>query len=441
MSVLRSTPFPVVALAYAMLRITVVVGQPAGRFPDTAGWLTLTWWGDNTRFWPVPFIFTLAASDGVRIATQVAIGIVAWVFFAATLARLSRFPRTMGYLTLLIGLTPQVVRWDLAILSESLSISFAVVTMATTLRLITRTGGFLPWIASVCLFGLTRPSHLIVIFACAVVGVIAVVQSRGARLLIPSIVFVAASVWGWALLEGNRATSYLNMYTVLSERIMPHDERYQWFVAEGMPDVAGAREAAGYDLANQLPDDVRRIVGLPLDQQPPSLMRVGGVELATWVRNRGLETYTRYVLTHPDDTINRMLDLADATMQPANDDFLPLESRAVVPRVLFVTWQFAVAIGAVSLVIAAMRAGGGRTALGMTAVALMIVALYGLSILYSGIEHPRHASTVAVAVRVWALGTLALAFPASRDRPLAGRSRSRRGVASEDDRFGDELDG
>lgn len=434
-SVLRSTPFPVVALAYAMLRITVVVGQPAARFPDTTGWLNLTWWGDNDRFWPVPLVFSLASSDGVRVAVHVAVGTAAWVFLATTLSSLSRFPRTIGYLTLLVGLTPQVVRWDLAILSESLSISTAVLVIAATVRLIARTAGLLPWILFVCLFGLIRPSHLIVLFTCMAVSVIVVVQSRGARLLFPAVVFVSASVWGWALLEGNRATSHLNMYTVLAERIMPHDERYQWFVAEGMPDIAGAREAQGYDFSAQLPDDVRRIVGLPTDQQPPTLMRVGGTELATWVRDRGLETYTRFVLTHPGDTTQRLADLADATLQPPNDDFLPLESRSVVPRVLFVTWQFALGIGAVALVVAAMRSGGGRVAVGLIALATMIAGVYALSLLYSGIEHPRHVSTVAVAVRVWALASLALAFPARR--PDVGRSGRR--APSADGQFDDEL--
>jgi hypothetical protein len=402
---------PAALMAYALVRAAGIIGRPTGRFPDSEGWLILTWWGDNTRLWPVPALFTLAGSDTARIALQFVLGTAAWVFLAVTLAATSRFPRTIGLATLAVGLTPQVTRWDLAILSESLSITFVVVATASTVRLVRGTRGLVPWITAVSLVGLTRPTHVVVPAVIAAVCLVAAVRSRGSRLVFPALVFATVTVWAVALVNGNAATSRLNVYTVLANDVAPSDERWSWFVARGMPDISGARDSTGYDFAGALPDDVAAIVDLPVGQQPPALVRAGGVALAEWVRDAGVSTLTRWIATHPADVLATVANRADATLSPPNDDFLPLETRDAWPRSLFGPWQVWVGAWGAGLVIATLRGRAGREVRAIAAMAIAVAAVHVVTMSYSGIEHQRHAATVAAAVRVVALASLALALP------------------------------
>lgn len=415
LATIKRTPLPWAFVAYAVLRALVVLGKPVGRFPDTDGWLALAWWGDNERFWPVPAVLTLAGSDGVRVALHVMAGTVAWVYLAFTVARLSRFPRTTGLVTLAVGLTPQVTRWDLAILSESLSITFTVAAIAATIRLATGAGSLVAWMCLTSLVGLTRPTHLVVVFAIAAVAAVSTARSRLQRHAIPALVFVAVSIWGVVLLDGNSPTSRLNIYTVLANDVAPSDERWSWFVDEGMPAAPGAREATGYDFAGALPDDLASIVDLPVGQQPPAIVRAGGVALAEWVRDEGVTTLARWIITHPAESLGTLADRADATLSPPNDDFLPLETRQVMPRLLFGPWEVWAGLWAAAALLATLRRRAARDVRTIAAMGVSVAVVYGITMLFSGIEHQRHAATVATAVRVVALASFALAIPKKND--------------------------
>lgn len=412
---LRRSPMPVALVAYAVLRAGAVLGRPAARFPDTAGWLELTWWGDNTRLWPVPAVLTLAGTDGVRIAVQLVLGTAAWTYLAVTLARVSRFPRVVGLATLAVGLTPQAVRWDLAILSESLGITFSVVAVALTVRLARREGSLIAWLAAISLVGLTRPTQLIIVVTCAAVCVVVAVRSRARRLVLPAIVSTIVSVWGVALVNDNAPTSRLNLYTVLANDVATSDERWAWFVGAGMPNVAGARDAVGYDFAGALPDDLAAIVELPVGQQPPAIVRAGGVELAEWVRDQGVSTLTRWALSHPDDVLTVAAARADSVLSPPNDDFLPLETRTTWPREVFGPWQMWVGAWAGAALVAALRRRAGREVRAIAAMGTVVAAVYLVTMTYSGIEHQRHGATIAVAVRTVTLASIALALPRRDD--------------------------
>ncbi len=413
---LRRSPLPVALVVYALMRAGVVIGRPAARFPDTDGWLLLTWWGDNTRLWPVPAVLTLAGSDGARVAVQFALGTAAWAFLAVTLSRLSRFPRSMGLVTLAVGLAPQVTRWDLAILSESLGITFCVVAIALSVRLAHTGGSPVAWLGAITLVGLTRPTQLVIVVACAAVCVVVALRSRARRLVLPAVVLTAVSVWGAALVNDNAPTSRLNVYTVLANDVATSDERWSWFVGAGMPDVPGARDALGYDFAGALPDDLATIVDLPVGQQPPAIVRAGGVALAEWVRDHGVSTLTRWALTHPDDVLTVAAGRADTVLSPPNDDFLPLETRTTWPRVVFGPWQVWAGAWAAAVVVAVLRRRAGRAVRAIAAMGTAVALVYIVTMTYSGIEHQRHAATVAVAVRAVALASVALALP-RRDDP------------------------
>lgn len=395
--------------AYFVLRGAASWGRPVAIFPDTAGYESLVFRGSNARFWPVPLAFHVVSGAGARVLLHVLVGTVAWTGFAAIASRRTRWPRAVTIVILAIGLTPQVVRWDLALLSESLGISFTIAAVAATLWMAAdpSVASRLSWFIAVVLCAFTRPTHLVVLLACAAGAVVVAVSSRGRRMLVATVVLVTASAWGWMLLVGNRSTSELNLYTILAERVATNDGRYSWFTGHGMPDIPGVREAEGYDFAGELPAELATFVGLPVGQQPPAIIRAGGLPLASWVRSHGWRVYGRYVVTHAGDSWSRISSLAAPTLDPPNDDFLPLDSRSVMPRAMFRSWWLWSVAGIAAIAAGAARPGGGRVVRALVAMACTTSAVFAVTVLCSGIEHQRHAATVAVLVRVITLAAFA----------------------------------
>jgi hypothetical protein len=226
------------------------------------------------------------------------------------------------------------------------------------------------------------------------------------------------ALWGGIQLSGNSPTSSLNFYTVLSERVMPDDDRYAWFVANGMPDIPGVRDTSGYDFAGDLPVDVAEIVRLPIGQQPPALMRAGGTQLAQWVVANGWNTYTEYLGSHKAETWQRVKDFARYTLGPTNDDFLPLDNRQSFPRQLFGSWLPWGIIGLLAFVTASLATRRPQQIYVLGVVAVSTFLVYAATVLTSGIEHQRHAVTAAVMVRVIALAGIAMALPSKRATAL-----------------------
>ena len=85
--------------------------------------------------------------------------------------RSSRFPTVVMVATFVVGLTPQVIRYDLTILSESIAITLGVAMVASTMNVAatgtTRTAT--QWVLVMAVFSMVRPQHMIVLFAAAYV--------------------------------------------------------------------------------------------------------------------------------------------------------------------------------------------------------------------------------------------------------------------------------
>ena len=406
----RLTGLPLLAVAYAAARASVVLGIAPVRFPDSTGYLALDFLSPEARLWPVPLVYSLVRSDAARVGIHVLAGVVAWVLLAHVLSARSRFPGTARAVVLAVGLAPQVVRYDLTILSESLAISAAVATVALGVRAARRRSADPLFIAVFTVFCMTRPQHLLLLFAAAAVVLVRTAVRRALPGLTATVILVAAALGG-VMLHGNRPTSELNFYTVVVERVLNDDSRFAWFVAHGMPEIPGMRQAQSYDYPEQLPADVARYLRVPTGQAPPSLMRVGGMKFAEWVRADGWRTYAEFVITHPTDTRARLSGLADPTLDPPNDDFLPLLSRTVMARWVFVPWQACAVIALAGIVMAIGAADRARMRILLACTAATFV-LYSSNALTSGIEHPRHMSTVAVLVRLAALVALSQMFTA-----------------------------
>lgn len=411
------TGLPAVAAAYALLRTLAVAGLAPALFPDSAGYLTLDLSTPIARPLPVPLLFALAGSDAVRVALHVVVGVVAWVWLAHELSSASRRPGTVRWMTVITGLTPQVIRFDQAILAESLTISAGVVLVAATMRTVSSGRSFTAsagWVGAFVLFVTVRPHHLVFLFvAAAAVAVRAATDRRLPRVL--GAVLILVSVIGVQQLRSNKPTSVLNMYTVLVEQVVRDPVATEWFVRNGMPRVAVSEDIAAYDTPEMLAPELLAYLDLPQGQLPPRLMRAGGMDLARWVHDDGWSTYARWLLTHPSTTWSRLVDLAGPTLDVADDGFLPLGSRTVVPRVFFVPTVVCILVTLIGALLAAL--GGRRRAAGAVAAVLGgALTLYAVAMLTSGIEHPRHAAVAAVLVRVAALAGAA--------QLLAGRVRT-----------------
>jgi hypothetical protein len=413
-SLLRNPQFSyVLSVLYALARVSASVGQTVGVFPDSASYTRLSFTGNAERMWPIPAVFSFLHSDSTRILANIFIGSAVWIFMAFTLARQSRYPRAVFASVLLLGLSPQVIRYDLALLSESLGISFAVLLVVTSVRIAKEktTPNLVLWMIAFVLCSMTRPTHLIIVVACALVSVSVLVQSRARRAVIATPALILMFVWGYASVNNNRSVSNLNMYTVLMDQILRNDSQYNWFVAHGMPEIAGIRDVEGYDYVGTLPLELVNIIELSPDQAPPAIVRHGGTVLATWVKDDGWGTYARWMASHPNDVLQLVQQRTNFTLSPPNDDFLPLHAKNIIPRWLFGSWIIwsTLGCGAMGLLLLQPATRNiGKTLVFMSAITF---AVFVASVTTSGIEHQRHSVTVAVIIRVLALCAIVSVMP------------------------------
>lgn len=401
--------------AYFLLRSLSSLGRASMRFPDTLGYFDVNYLGQESRLWPVPLLYAIVTGDTARVALHIMLGTAAWAFVSHVVARTSRFPLTVTGIILLFGLSPQIVRFDLAILSESIGISLMVILVAASLQVLSQrsTLTLTTWVISLIAFSMTRPSQLIALFLITGATCLVVIRSRKSRHIFFAGVLICISTWGVLQLRNNRSMSELNFYTVLQERVIENDQRFEWFTSEGMPLDDTQRPQATYENPSNLPGELLDYLKLPIGQLAPALMRVGDIPLAEWVRESGWTTYARYVVAHPADTWSRLQRLSSPTLNPQDRDLLPLDSRTIFPRHIFLPWQLWVAIGSIGAIVH-MRYGMRAYSQLFGATMFMGAPWYAITVLTSGIEHPRHVITTAVAIRLVSLLTVIGLFASRR---------------------------
>ena len=411
---LRMPWFCVVVSGMALIvRASASLGQPAQRYPDSVGYDSFSFISTTDRPWPIPVIYSLAGSDSSRVVLQVIVGTLAWSTLAWVLSRNVKWQRTAFVITMILGVTPQIIRYDVAILSESLSISFAVFTIASTLyrHSVRSTFATAWWMVSLTLCVLSRPTHILIPAVCLVPIVWKFMSSRGKSLTMTGVGCLALFMLGVFTIQQSRPMSLLNLYTVVSSRVITDDQRFDWFTSHGMPHITEMREATGYDYSEQLPTDVADIVDLPKGQQPPSLMRVGGVQLATWMRDNGWKALARYLILNPADTLNHAQQLVHPTLNAPNGDFLPLQNGPMVPWSWFLSWQAWLIVFATCCGILFSRRATRSQATLLLKILIITAIVYVATVHSSGIEHVRHATTCAAVIRIIGLVALLAVLP------------------------------
>jgi hypothetical protein len=125
-----------VAILFQGVLFTSFDSSSYARRPGTGGSL-VSLLGHAPRLWGVPLFDALFGSDPARTYGQWTVATIAWAGLAVVVSGLLRHPlaKLAGTAVVLaIALLPQVDSWDFAILSESLSISLGVATLALVLR-------------------------------------------------------------------------------------------------------------------------------------------------------------------------------------------------------------------------------------------------------------------------------------------------------------------
>jgi hypothetical protein len=155
-----------IAMAYLAARLVIVLGGTVFESHDSAVYAPredparnlgplLSFVGNAPRPWGLPLFYSLFGSDEWRTVGQWALATVAWAAFAWEVPRhlRTRAARIAVVAAILVfACVRDVASWDLAILTESTSISLGVLVLTFLLRWL-RTGSWVA-VAAMTLFGI-----------------------------------------------------------------------------------------------------------------------------------------------------------------------------------------------------------------------------------------------------------------------------------------------
>lgn len=318
-------PFVLIAAAYVVVRIAaawhldpVILGDSDTYRPTTPPppHPVLSFTGGAPRSWVVPAFYAVFPSDQARVAAQVAVSIGAWISLASVLAASirSRIAQHVAFVAvLLLGTTPQVTGWDQAIISESLSLSLAVFSVAAWIRVATHPSR-LPAILAVsatALWVISRPFQYTL--ALGLAAVCAAWALRGDhRSLKVGLTAALLVVAAWSAIvsprinDGYRArdgygVSYFqeafgqNFY----KRYLGDPTAEAWFRARGMPAWEGMSAPSPWTGTTHDDYEDWHVFFAELRERPDWLR---------WLDEQAQGEIIRYTLEHPGPVLRDFVD-------------------------------------------------------------------------------------------------------------------------------------
>jgi hypothetical protein len=144
-----STYLPILLIFITRLASWIAFPEPR-LSPDsesysTAGWLDfslVSFYGDATRGWPVPFFFSLFPSDSIRILAQLLLSACAYGFLIHSTTYVLHGRKARWFFSIAVVLfstSPQVLQWDTTILGTSLMITSLVFLAGAMIRIVVST--------------------------------------------------------------------------------------------------------------------------------------------------------------------------------------------------------------------------------------------------------------------------------------------------------------
>jgi len=411
-------------IGYLLVQGVIVAGLTTPRYPDSGGYLQLSFIGRYDRPWTVPLLYTIFPTDSLRIAAQVVLAAASWWFLANAASRLvrDRYVRLgVRVVLLMLGVVGPVASWNSTILSDSAAISLTALLIGCWIRHASRPSRTtaLSLLAVTLLWSFTRNDLILVgagITVCAVVAVTWRWRSRVNALLACGLIVISA--YGLAVDNRNPYILDENIASVIEGRILDNPGWRQWFIAHGMPYSVGVQDTQG------------GLYGLALLQIPV---------FHVWLTASGASTYAEFLLEHPAYTlldplpdfsgelasINWPNRTAYAYTQPnpspsmlsptanygRHRDVLP----SVIQDLLFQQGQIGdvllLAVGAFGLAWVARRKLGSDSRMWVPFIAIAFAIAQGYLVWFAGdAEIDRHAIVLATTARIglWIVAGYAL---------------------------------
>jgi hypothetical protein len=396
---------------YVILRAWAEAPTSSELFPDSSGYLNTPLGFGEIRPFFVPLVYHVFTSDGSRVAAQCVFSTIAWGTLAVIVS--SQIQTTiLRYLTLsallAFALIPELLVWDGALLSESVSLSLAALLLALLAVIVQR-----PTTPALIGFGVvatawvfTRDANApVLLLLCLPLAVVIGIRLSWSRAT--ALAAIAAALFALSTISVNAGDRWRHpMITIIGKRVLPDPGRLDYFAQHGMPTTPRVLSLTGQKASahNWAFDDIRPFI--------------------SWVQDDARQTYARYLVSHPGYTLegpwqDRQVILSGTV--PTDSSF-----RQVLPihNLLYFAGLSELALWTLVILVSAgviaIRYGWDRR----WAVPLVLIAStipHGIYTYHgSALEVGRHSMTLAIMLRLGLMWLLFLAI----DRVLAARARA-----------------
>ena len=319
------------ALAYGLLRALSELPRSAQILPDSSDYLGNAQAPLNFAFFVFPkpagaaLIDKLLGGDLARIVTlQTVLSIVSWLALAAALTGLLRTPtlRLAAFpAVLLAGCCADVLAQTAVILTESLSISFFVLTLAALLILLQKPSlaAGLAFVLLAVFWGLIKESNGLMLGATAVLlGLGGLLARRRAHLLAAALALFCAFLLfqGFSNLGDRWRFPLLN---VIAQRVLTDPQKLDFFATQGMPVTPALLKLTGQ-------------WGYSNDHAFVNAAELR--DFQEWLARSGKATFYRYLLAHPASTLSDPLRHLGQMLSPADNPLAPAAALLWLPLLL-----------------------------------------------------------------------------------------------------------
>jgi hypothetical protein len=211
--------------------------------PDSASYFVLNFFGHQQRLWTVPLFYKIGHTPVGAVVVQSLIALGAWTALAIELTK-AIHSRVIGYVaaifTLLMALTPPLLDWNRAILSESISLSMTVLLVVGTSRFVRqRTGRSLALLfLAAILWVFTRQDQALIAAVLAVPFLVLAIRPTKRRLaLVAAAGFVVIGAWGAITSEqsGSDQLKPIAAASLVQWRAVGHHSEFIYLIEQGMP--------------------------------------------------------------------------------------------------------------------------------------------------------------------------------------------------------------
>jgi hypothetical protein len=422
-----------ICVGFASLRYAATFSVHVTRYPDTASYFTIDFFGHATRLWTVPLLYRLLHYDSLRAIAQTTIGVLSWSSLAFAFAITLRHPivaRLGTVAIVLLGLCVQITVWDDILLSESLTISLVALLVACVLMLRQRVTNAMiaASLAAAVLWTFARQVN-VALFIGVALGLILWILTRARRWWPVAVAVAVIGAWGGYSVSNQKGYVNQNASDILVHRILQEQDGAAFFAEAGMPAVDSlVRDAEKW-----------RQTGTGA-KVSPALRNPAWVR---WADRHWTTTYIRWLFHHPIKNIrmpvSQVPELLSGSVQLVcplcPSGFMPYgATRLVLPSPIQNTlWEtgsgaqgdlpFLIVLALVTWLVSLARPPSGHAvtpAIAFAGIAYCVVAYFAVWHL-AAIEMARHELPVAAAVRIFAL----ILLFSSIDRLCSARSTRR----------------